>query len=199
MLNHAAGQWDATTRRLIDFTLGKQYDALSTRTVHETRRHLIDTFASALGAYDEAVSTMARAMAGRIHAERSARVWGTNLQTSPELAAFANSTMTRALDVSDTYMGRSRGHPSDMTAGLIALAEIGHADGKSLITAISLAYDIYCSFCRAIDINAKGWDQPVYAVLGCVLGAAKLLRLTADQTGHALSDRKSTRLNSSHT
>ena len=58
---------------------------------------------------------------------------------------------------------------------------------KVLIEAIVLAYDIYCSFCKAVDVNAKGWDQPLYTVLGCALGAAKLLQLDADQTGHALS------------
>ena len=130
---------------------------------------------------------MARAVAGRYRSEPAARVWGSAIVTAPELAAFANGVMSRALDVSDTYLGRSRGHPSDMIAGLVAVAEIMHADGKSLITAITLAYDVYCSFCKHVDINAKGWDQPVYTVLGCALGAAKLLQLNAEQTGHALS------------
>lgn len=186
-MNNAAGQWDATTRRLVDFAQRAQYGALSARTVHEIKRHLIDTFASALGAYDEEVSVMARALAARARADDAVRVWGSNIVTTPELAAFANGVMTRSLDVSDTYMGRSRGHPSDMVSGLVAVAELAHADGRALMNAISLAYDVYCSFCKVIDINARGWDQPVYAVIGCVLGAAKLLQLDADRTGHALS------------
>ena len=56
-----------------------------------------------------------------------------------------------------------------------------------MIEAISLAYDVYCSFCEHVDVNAKGWDQPVYTVLGCALGAAKIMGLSRDQTGHALS------------
>jgi 2-methylcitrate dehydratase len=46
---------------------------------------------------------------------------------------------------------------------------------------------VYCSFCKSVDINSGGWDQPVYTVMGCVLGAAKLMRLSPEQTGHALS------------
>jgi 2-methylcitrate dehydratase len=186
-LNEKPVEWDATAQRLIAYAQGSRYEALTPRALHETRRHLIDTFASALAAYDEPVSAMARALASRSRSDATARVWGSGILTTPELAAFANGVMTRALDVSDTYMGRSRGHPSDMISGLIAVAEIAHADGKALITAINLAYDVYCSFCKSVDINAKGWDQPVYGVIGCALGAAKLMALSADETGHALS------------
>ena len=91
--------------------------------------------------------------------------------------------------MTDTYHvhGSAGGHPSDMNSGIIAVAESIHADGKSLINAITLAYDVYCSFCDAIDVNAKGWDQPVYGVLGCVLGVGKLLQLNHDQLANAVS------------
>ena len=186
-MNNEPARWDATVEGLLAYAEGVRYDALSPAVVHETKRRVIDTFASALGAYAEPVSVMSRALAARTRSDQPARVWGSGIVTTPELAAFANGVMVRSLDVSDTYLGRSRGHPSDMTPGLIALAEVMHADGKALIEAISLAYDIYCSFCQAVDVNAKGWDQPLYTVLGCALGAARLLRLDAEATGHALS------------
>jgi 2-methylcitrate dehydratase len=153
---------------------------------YEIKRHLIDTFASALGAYDEPVCVMSRS-GDQYQSTGRAGVWGSDIFTAAEMAAFANGVMVRALDVSDTYLGRSRGHPSDMISGLVAVAELTRADGKALIEAISLAYDVYCSFCEHVDVNAKGWDQPVYSVLGCALGAAKLMGLSADETGHALS------------
>jgi 2-methylcitrate dehydratase len=179
--------WDETTRRLIAFEQTTTFDALGASTLREIKRHLIDTFASALGAYDEPVCVMSRAVAAKYRSTDQARVWGSDIFTAPETAAFANGVMVRALDVSDTYLGRSRGHPSDMISGLIAVAELVRANGKALIEAISLAYDVYCSFCEHVDLNAKGWDQPVYGALGCVLGAAKLMGLSGDQTGHALS------------
>jgi len=179
--------WDATVKRLVEFAARARYENLSANTVHETRRHLIDTFASALGAFDEPVSVMSRAVAARYRSDDQARVWGSDIITTPELAAFANGVMTRSLDVSDTYLGKSRGHPSDMIPGLVAVAEMEHADAKALINAIVLAYDVYCSFCKHVDINSGGWDQPVYTVLGCALGAAKLMKLDDEATGHALS------------
>ena len=186
-MNNEPMMWDATVKRLVAFSERAHYGALSPNVVHETKRHLIDTFASALGAYDEEVSVMSRAVAKRYRSDDMARVWGCDMVTTPEMAAFANGVMTRSLDISDTYLGRSRGHPSDMVPGLVAVAESVHADGKSLISAIVLAYDVYCSFCKHVDINSGGWDQPVYIVMGCALGAAKLMRLSPDQTGHALS------------
>lgn len=180
-------RWDETTRRLLAFAGASSYERLGPAVVHETKRRFIDTLASALGAYDEPVCAMARSIAAKYRADHEARVWGSSICTAPEMAAFANGVMARSLDISDTYLGKSRGHPSDMISGLVAVAELMRSDGKSLIAAITLAYDVYCSFCEHVDINAKGWDQPVYGALGCVLGAAKLMGLSHDETGHALS------------
>ena len=186
-MNNERAHWDETTRRLVAYAQGTTFDALGAPILHEVKRHLIDTFASALGAYDEPVCAMSRALASRYQSTDRVRVWGSDVFTAPDLAAFANGVMVRALDVSDTCLGRSRGHPSDMISGLLAVAEVARADGKTLMEAISLAYDVYCSFCEHVDLNAKGWDQPVYGVLGCVLGAAKVMQLSVEETCHALS------------
>jgi 2-methylcitrate dehydratase len=180
-------QWDATTRRLLEFARRVAFERLDARTRHEVKRHLLDTFASAVGAFDEPVCVMSRALAARYRSTDEVRLWGSERYTTPDMAAFANGVMVRALDISDTCLGRSRGHPSDMIPGLLAVAEVERADGRVLIEAISLAYDVYCSFCEHVDLNARGWDQPVYGVLGCALGAAKLMRLSEDATGHALA------------
>ncbi len=181
--------WDATTERLVAYAERAQYDALPATTIHECKRRVIDTFASALGAYDEPPARMARAVAGRsrAHDGDGASIWGSDVRTTPEAAAFANGVMVRLLDISDTYLGISRGHPSDVTPGILAAAESVGADGKSVINAIVLAYDVYCSFCDAVDINSKGWDQPVYGVLGGVLGVGKILGLDRAQMGNAIA------------
>jgi 2-methylcitrate dehydratase len=186
-VNQKSAQWDATTERLVQFTERAQYDALSPEVVQACKLRIADTFASAMGAYDSPLCEMARKVARRTRGDDVAHVWGSTIETTPEAAAFANGVMTRLLDISDTYLGKSRGHPSDMNSGLIAAAEVAGADGKSLIAAVVLAYDVYCSFCDAVDFNSKGWDQPVYSILGCVLGAGKLLGLTREQLGNAVS------------
>jgi 2-methylcitrate dehydratase len=181
--------WDATTERLVQFAERARYEALPPEVVRACKVRLIDTFASALGAWEEPLSAAARKVAARtpgVEGEE-ASVWGSAMRTTPEAAAFTNGVMVRLLDISDTYMGRSRGHPSDMTSGLVAVAEAARADGQALIAANVLAYDVYCSFCETVDFNSRGWDQPAYNALGCVLGAGKLLGLTRSQMGNAVS------------
>lgn len=180
---------DAMTARLVDFALRAEYSSLSAETVHECKRRLIDTIASALGAYDEKVSAMARDVARRYSgvAQPTARAWGCNWSTAPEAAAFANGTMLRYLDVNDEFGAKSVGHPSDMIAAILAVGEAVHADGPAIINAVTLAYDVWCTFCESIDVNIKGWDHPMYVVLGCTVAVGKLMRLTQEQMGDALA------------
>ncbi len=178
---------DATTAALVDFALSGRFADLPLATVHECKRRFVDTFACAMGAYHQPVSRMAREVARRCSGNPGASVWGCDWTTTPEAAAFANGVMLRFLDLSDTYVVKSNGHPSDVIATIVAVAEAVHADGAAAINATAIAYEIYCNFIEAIDINSQGWDQPVYAVLAGVLGAARLLGLSETQTANAVS------------
>lgn len=178
---------DATTERLANFAAEMRFDLLSAETAHECKRRLIDTIASAMAGYSDPVCKMARGMARKRPSEAAASVWGSNFTASPEMAAFANGVMLRFMDISDTYVGKSRGHPSDVMSGILAVGETVRADGPAVINAITLAYDVYCSFIDAIEINQKGWDQPVYGVIASAMGAGKLLGLSRDQMQNAIS------------
>src|SRR5690606_23740706 len=90
-------------------------------------------------------------------------------------------------DISDTYLGAARGHPSDVVAAVLAAADVAKADGRAVIAATATAYDIYCSLCDAFAWNAKGWDQPVYAVLAAAVGAGKVLGLGRETLAHAIA------------
>ena len=59
------GQWDATTERLVQFAERARYDALPPEVVQACKLRLVDTFASALGAYDAPLSEAARRIAAR--------------------------------------------------------------------------------------------------------------------------------------
>ena len=178
---------DNTTERLANFAAEMRFDLLSDETVHECKRRLIDTVASAMAGYGDPVCRMARGMAKKRPSQPAASIWGSNFSAAPEMAAFANGVMLRFMDISDTYVGKSRGHPSDVMSGILAVGETTRADGPSVINAITLAYDVYCSFIDAIEINQKGWDQPVYGVLASVLGVGKLLGLSREQMHNAVS------------
>ena len=178
---------DATTQRLVAFWRRAEADRLTPAAILACKRRLIDTLGCTLLAYDAPLSQQARRIAMRQTGEPGATIWGTTAQVAPEAAAFANGVMLRYFDMSDMYRGKSGGHPSDVMAAILAVAETVRADGMAVINAITLAYDVYCSFCDAIDINSMGWDQPVYSILASVLGAGKLLRLTDAQMANAIA------------
>ena len=178
---------DDTTGRLVEFAEQSSFERLPADAVHECKRRVIDTLGCALGAYAEPLSVMARSVAARVQGDPAAAVWGSGSTSSPDAAAFANGVMLRLEDISDTYLGKARGHPSDVMAGVLAVADSVHADGAATVNALVLAYDVYCSLCDAIDWNSRGWDQPVYAVLGTAVGAAKLLGLSGEQMANAIA------------
>ena len=178
---------DATTRRLIDYAMRTEFSNLPNEVVHECKRRLIDTLACVVGAYDAPLSQTTRAIAKRYTGTPSATVLGCSWQTTVEMAAFANGVMLRYLDMSDMYRGKNSGHPSDLIAPVLAVADALGAGGAAAINAITLAYDVYCSFCETIAIKSKGWDQPVYGVVASALGVAKLLGLNQEQMAQAVA------------
>lgn len=178
---------DATVERLADYALPVSYDDMAPEVVAATKTRILDTLGCIAGANDHPVSVAACRFAGRYSMDTPATIFADGRKVAPEMAAFANSVMLRVLDMSDTYRVKSGGHPSDLMGASFAAAEIAGADGKALIAAIALGYEIYCSFTEAIDINTKGWDQPVYGIVASALSAGKLLGLDRDQFGHAIA------------
>lgn len=178
---------DTTTEKLVDYALGVRYEDLTDATVAATKQRILDTLGCVAGAYDHPLSVAARNLAARYSMDTPATVLGGPGGVAPEMAAFANSTMLRVLDLSDTYRVVSGGHPSDVLGAVLAASELGARDGKSLIAATALAYEVYCGCCDGADLNAQGWDQPVYGVVACALAAGWLMGLERVQMGHAVS------------
>lgn len=186
---------DQTTRALAAMVSGVRLDRLPASAAHEARRRLLDSIACAAGAYDEPFCATIRQVAGRSTSHPAARIWGAGAVATPEMAGFANGTMVRYLDLSDTFLGRTAGHPSDMIPALVALAEVEDCPGARLLEAIVAAYELYCGLCDAAAIQQRGLDQSTAAALGAAGGAAILLGLPEDRTGQALALALSSNLN----
>ncbi len=178
---------DKTTQTLANYVTGLTYDQLSPSAAHETKKHLVDAIACAIGGFNSAPAEIARRMAGKNSGEPPARVLGTGQRTSMEMATFANAVMVRYLDFNDTYISIGSGHPSDMTPAILAVADAYRASGKDTLLAIAIAYEVYAAMADQIALRDLGWDQGVFAVLGSAAGAAKLLKLNVQQTGDALA------------
>lgn len=177
---------DDTLRKLTDFTCGLDYEHLPAAAVHEAKRRFIDALACALGGYTAEPSRIARRTAGKVRAERTARVLGTLHRTTPEMAAFANGVMIRYLDLNDAT-GSGGGHPSDAFGALLAAADHHRTDGRTFIAATAIVYELYLGFFAGNRIRNRGWDHVVYTVLAGAAGLSRMFRLDHATTAHALS------------
>lgn len=172
--------------RLARYACAFEPDDLPDRVVACTRQRVLDSLACALGAYDARPVQAALALAQSVPVSAST-ILGTRMQTTPDLAAFANGVMVRFLDYNDGYMGREPGHPSDNIFACLALAEAEDRPGRDLIAAIVLAYEIQMRLQDAASLNRRGWDQANYINIAMAAAASRLMQLGEAQTEQAIN------------
>jgi 2-methylcitrate dehydratase len=179
--------FESLAHRLAEFSCSLNFEDLSPEVVHEVKRRVIDSFGCALGAWHEEPCAIARKVASDFSAKNGATIMGTDHQAPPDWAAFATGCCIRYFDYNDTYLSKEPAHPSDNIAAALAVAESVGANGRELITAIALAYEVQCRFCDAASIRARGWDHPTYGAFSTALAAARLMKLDPEKTRHAVN------------
>ena len=185
-----AGSLSMTTtlaHQLANFACSLQFEDLSSAVVHEVKRRVIDSFGCALGAWKEEPCRIARKVASDFSATNGATILGTAHKAPPDWAAFATGCCIRYFDYNDTYLSKEPAHPSDNLAAVFAVAESVGATGRDAIPAAALAYEVQCRLCDAASIRARGWDHPTYGAFSTALAAARLMKLDAEKTRHAVN------------
>lgn len=176
---------DSLTRAFAEYTTSLRYEELPADVVHEVKRLLLDTLACAVGGFHTDLGKIARSGARRARSEHlPAHVLGTRDVSTPELAAFANSCMVRALDFNDMVPG---GHPSDALGAVLAVADARHASGCELIPAVVATYEVFNALSAAVKDQETGWDQGWAISLAATCGAARLLGLPLEPVAHAVA------------
>ena len=178
---------DKTEERLTSFVASLRFRDIEPPVLHAVKRRFIDTIGCALGAFHVETSRIARNIASRVESSAKAGVIGTRAKTSPDLAAFANTAMIRCLDLNDDYFGKDGPHPSDTIGAVLAVGDSTHADGKTVVNAIAVAYEVLCSFADAVGLRERGWDYVTFTALAAALGAGKVLNLPEEKLRHCLS------------
>src|SRR5207237_1248227 len=173
--------------QLANYSSSFRFEDLSKEVVHEVRRRVTDSLGCALGAWNEEPCAIARAVASDFSAKNGATIIGTAHKAPPDWAAFATGCCIRYFDYNDTYLSKEPAHPSDNIAAVLAVAESVGANGREVIAAIALAYEVQCRFCDAASIRARGWDHPTYGAFSTALAAARLMKLDPEKTRHAVN------------
>jgi 2-methylcitrate dehydratase PrpD len=118
-----------------------------------------------------------------------ASVYGQREKLGVMEAAFVNAIASNLLDYDDTHL-RTVIHPSAPVApAVFALAEETGATGAEVLHAFLLGGEVACRIGNAVSPGhyARGWHITASTgVFGAAAAAARLLRLSAEQTADAL-------------
>lgn len=180
---------DKSLEFISTYAASLSYDELPPTTVQAAKQRLIDSAGCVLAAYPMEVGRACRRLCPPIDSPFCARVIGSLQRTTPDMAGFANAAMLRDLDLNDVYRvsAKAGGHPSNVIPAVLAAGEAVHADGKTLIASIVLAYEMYAPFTER-SLVAKGFESDgLMATIGSVMGVGKVLGLTRGQMSNALS------------
>ena len=176
------------TERLGAFAAATGLEAVPAAVVERAKVSLLHDFAMAMAGRSR--ETVAHVVAKRCWpSPAEATLLHDGMRVSLEGAAFANAALMHARSQDDTHAG-STSHPGTaVIPAALALAEAQGQSGAEFLLAVVLGYEILGRVGRDFDhlMTARGLRAAaVFGGFGAAAAAAKLLRLSAPQTAHAL-------------
>jgi 2-methylcitrate dehydratase len=171
--------------RLANYTLSLSYRDLPDHVIHATRQRLVDTLGCALGAIDSEPVRSIRSYVATLPAGASTILFD-RMKVTPDAAAFLNATMVRFLDYNDGYFSLEPGHSSDNIPACLAVAQAERLNGKDLILAIVIAYEIQMRLQDVASLFRRGWDHVNFVTVSATMAVGKLLKLSRTQLVNAL-------------
>ena len=178
---------DGIQDRLATYASELDFNAIPAEVVHAAKVRIIDTLGALMGGFHGEPCRISRNLAARCPSDSGATVIGTRIKATPEMAAFANATTARYVEMNDVYHwpGSMGGHPSDVLTPILAVAETSGSSGRDLITAVVLGYEIYLRISDAVKNPA--FDCVNFACLGTAAAGARLMGLHLQSISDALS------------
>jgi 2-methylcitrate dehydratase len=176
---------DNLTRQIANFAAELSYEHLPEEVVDAAARFIVDALACGIAAHDcESARIGVRLARGAAPERYPGRILFHGERSTAESAAFVNTAMIRNLDYNDQYPG---GHPSDCLGAFFAIAESAGANGRRLLAAIVIAYELFVRISDATGLRYKGWDQGFAIGICTVAGLGHLLRLSPQQIAEAVA------------
>lgn len=175
--------------QLARYALCLNYQMLPENVVHQAKRCLLDALGCAIGAFHAPGFSICEDVVKELGGPTEATVFCSGQRTSAYNASMANSFLVRFLDYNDCGGG---GHNSDAIPGIIAVAEREKADGKALLTALVISYELGDRITQAGKTpsakswSSTGWTADARAGLSMPPALGKLMGLNEDQIANAI-------------
>ncbi len=144
-------------RTYAEYATGLRFEDLPSEVVDHAKKLVLDIVANSIGGHEwmdsgpkivEGIRTLNRG-------QRGATVLATGEEMAPEWASLANGSMAHSLDYDNHHAkGVIHAGSSVVTCALAAGEDVG-ADGKELLTAVVVGYEIACRLAMALGPHSS--------------------------------------------
>jgi len=180
------GSKDTVTQGIARFALRSKFTEFKPGILERLKLHLLDSIGCALGAFEGQPVKELRDQIEEFGGKPICTLIGGG-KTAPDRAACYNTALTRYLDFMDNFLAEGETcHPSDNIGSILAAAEYANANGRELLTALAVAYEVECRLTAGAPIMGTGFDHTTQLAYSIAAGAGKLLGLNERQLCHAL-------------
>jgi 2-methylcitrate dehydratase len=172
---------------LADFVMRSSFDNLSEAARDQIKIRVLDSLGCAIGALEGEPVQIIRRHTEELGASGKCTMIGGG-RAAPDRAAFYNGALIRYLDFNDSYLARHETcHPSDNLGAVLAASEYSRGDGRALMTALAVAYQVQCRLSDEAPVRAAGFDHTTQGSFAVAAGVSKALGLDRTQTANALA------------
>jgi 2-methylcitrate dehydratase len=186
---HAGSGTPGTIEKLADWALAQRSQDITDAALTQAKLLLLDSIGCGFAALNEESAHAVIKTLADIGGAARCTVIGQKSKSSSPNAVLVNGALIRILDLNDyvnNLKGEIGGHPSDNIPVALAAAESSGANGRDMLAAIVLGYEV---FGRLKDLMEKGSDWDGVTVSGFVapIMAGRLMGLDRRQLAHALA------------
>lgn len=173
---------------LADFIVSSDPVARQAQLRASCRLLVTDLIAAAGAGIDSALAISTWRAAQACHGRGDIPIWFRGMNASVLGAAVANSAAASALDLDDGHRGAA-GHPgAGIIPAALAVAQAVGASDDEVFNAIIVGYDVALRIATARPFpSVDSWASGRWVGYGVAAAAARLMRLNAAQTAHALA------------
>ncbi len=167
------GPMDDTTQKIVKWVHGFKESDMTPAAISQFNLTMVDSLAAIFASFEEEPVRIAANLATLSPAGKyKCTVLGYGVETTPELATFANGVLIRCVDFNDSV--DTGNHVSTLIPAAMAIGEAFHCTGAQVRQAISIGYEL---------ASAPAGGESVVAAMV----AGRLMGLDEDRLANALT------------
>ena len=189
-MDQHASQTNQYTRGIADFVAGLRYGDIPGEVIDRIKLLILDSLGCAIFGADLPWSRILIDTLAEVDTSQGCTVWGTNQRISAPHAALINGALVQSFELDDVHRVGVLHVGAVTLPAVLAVAETRPGlNGQDFLTAAVAGYEIgpRVGMCMGQEHIGQGWHSgATVGVFSAAAGAASALKLSTEQTVHAL-------------